>query len=416
LRRPAALRDNAAVKLKRLPEDFQVEEITEVSPQTVGDYVLYRLTKRGIGTPEAVEAIVRRWNIARRQISYGGLKDRHALTSQYLTIRRGPRRDLRQTNIELQCLGLATRPFAPSDITANRFQVVIRSLAPEEAEAAAAALEDVARDGLPNYFDDQRFGSVGSSGQFVARPWIAGDYERALWLALAEPNPLDRAGNREEKRLLREHWGDWNVCKAKLGRSHRRSIVSYLGDRPGDYRGALARVRADLRSLYVAAFQSHLWNQLLAAFLRRSCRPEQLFPVRLKLGPVPFFRALDDPTRRLLQVALPLPSARLRLQPGPVRDLLEQVLGPLGLALRDIRIKYPRDSFFSKGSRSVILPVREIAHEIRADDLYPKRQKLALRFELPRGSYATLLVKRITVAVGHDDEEPGDEPAEEPVD
>jgi len=389
------------MKLKRLPEDFQVEELTDFGPDSAGEFALYRLTKRGLGTPEVIEAVVRRWNIARRQISYGGLKDRHAVTSQFVTIHRGPRRDLRQANFELEYRGQAAQPFGPSDIRANRFQIVIRSLAVAQSEAAETALEEVRRDGLPNYFDDQRFGSVGESGEFVARAWIAGDYERALWLALAESNPLDRPRDREEKRLMREHWGDWPACQARLGRSHRRIIVAFLRDRPGDFRGALARVRTDLRSLYIAAFQSYLWNRVLAAFLQQTRGPEQLFAVQLKTGAVPFFRALDDSIRSVLRTAeLPLPSSRIRLEEGPIRRLVDGSLGELGLKLRDIRIKYPRDSFFSKGWRSACFWVGNLASEAADDEMYDGRKKLTLRFDLPRGSYASILVKRVTVAAG----------------
>jgi tRNA pseudouridine13 synthase len=389
------------MKLKRLPEDFQVDELTDFAADDAGEFALYRLIKRRLGTPEVIEAVLRRWNIARGQFSYGGLKDRHAVTSQFVTIRRGPRRDLRQTNFELEYHGQAARPFGPSDIRANRFQIVLRSLAAEEAAAARAVAAEVRRDGLPNYFDDQRFGSVGESGEFVARAWIAGDYERALWLALAEPNPLDRPRDRDEKRLLREHWGDWPTCKAKLERSYRRSTVAFLGDRPGDFRRALARVRADLRSLYLSAFQSHLWNRILAALLEQTCPPEQLMVVELKVGRSPFFRALDNTARSVLRAAqVPLPSSRIRLDAGPVQHLVDRSLAELGLELRDIRIKYPRDSFFSKGWRAATFEVANLAHEIADDDLYRGRQKLTLRFDLPRGSYATILVKRITVAAG----------------
>src|SRR5690606_37801741 len=103
-----------------------------------------------------------------------------------------------------------------------------------------------------------RFGSLGESGEFIAWPWILGDYERAVWLALADPTPSDQAEEREEKRLLREHWGDWHKLKQLLSRSHRRSIVTYLCDHPTNFRGAIARIRVDLRSIYVAAFQSAL--------------------------------------------------------------------------------------------------------------------------------------------------------------
>ena len=386
------------MKLKRLPEDFQVEELTGFAPDG-GPFALYRLTKRSLGTPEAVTAVLRRWNVPRRRVSYGGLKDRHAVTHQYLTIQGGPRRDLSQNNLELAYQGQASRPFGPHDIAGNRFQITLRDLADLERRQIETRLEAVRREGLPNYFDDQRFGSVGHSGEFVARPWCLGDYERALWLALAEPNPHDRPGEREEKRLLREHWGDWSRCKELLAQSHRRSVATYLADRPGDFRGAIARVRVDLRSLYLAAFQSYLWNELLAESLRRQLRPEQLFTIETDAGAWPFYRALESGQLDGLRAAtLPLPSARTRIEDPELRSLTDEVVGRAGLELRQLRVKYPRDSFFSKGERPAAFFPAGLRHQAGDDELHSGRSKLTLAFDLPRGCYATILVKRLTAA------------------
>src|SRR4051812_50053482 len=80
------------MKLKRLPEDFQVEELPLVAPGEQGRFAFYRLSKRGIGTLEAVEAICRRWNLAGRRGRYGGPKERAAGTDQVPAIPRRPRR------------------------------------------------------------------------------------------------------------------------------------------------------------------------------------------------------------------------------------------------------------------------------------------------------------------------------------
>jgi tRNA pseudouridine13 synthase len=384
------------MKVKRQPEDFQVDELTDVQPGAAGDFALYRLTKRGIGTPEAVEALLRRWNLPRRRVSCGGLKDRHAVTTQHLTIHRGPRRDLQQPNLKLKYLGQASRPFEPGDIAANQFTIVLRSLTPDAVQAAEMAAAEVQCDGVPNYFDDQRFGSVGPSGEFIGHAWVRGDYERTLWLALAEEHPFDRSGEKTQKRLLREHWGRWPELKALLERSHRRSIVTYLCDRPGDFRGAWARVNVDLRRLYLSAFQSELWNRILADCLRQTCRPGQLMDVALKTLAAPFFRGLDEQTRgKLRDLQLPLPSARLKLEPGPIRDLVDATLAEAGLTLRELRVKYPRDSFFSKGWRAAVVSPRDLHFASGDDEFESGKRKLSLQFVLPRGAYATIVVKRL---------------------
>ena len=387
------------MKLRRLPEDFQVDEQTDFE-LSGGPFAVYRLTKRSIGTPEAIASIVERWKVPRRRISYGGLKDRHAITSQHLTIQHGPKKPLRQSSFELSYLGQAGRPFQPADIAANRFQIVMRHMSSAAAESAEQAAAEVSRNGLPNYFDDQRFGSLAQSGEWIARAWCLGDWERALWLALADPHRDDRSGDKEQKRILRESWGRWVECKQALSRSHRRSIVTYMADReavdkPLDFRGAFTRLSVDLRGLYLSAYQSAIWNRVLNRLVEQQLSPTERVAVPLLSGPCAFFRALPPDASDLSELDLPLPSARLKLPDGPLLDLIQSVVADEGLELRQLRVKYPRDSFFSKASRRAVVQVDGLVTEADDDELYPNSRKLQLTFQLPRGSYATVLVKRL---------------------
>jgi tRNA pseudouridine13 synthase len=219
---------------------------------------------------------------------------------------------------------------------------------------------------------------------------------------MADPHSNDPADERRQKQILRDNWGKWPECQALLDRSHRRSIVTYLSDKvkagkPADFRGALARIQVDLRGLYLSAWQSALWNRLLSRFLEVAC-PGQVLPrIKLTCGSVAL-PVLQDPltASAWLDQQLPLPSARIDRPEGSVGDLLDQVLAEEHVELRGIRVKYPRDSFFSKGSRRIwIVPANPESAEA-ADELYPGRRKIQLSFELPRGSYATMLVKRVT--------------------
>jgi len=388
------------MKLKRRPEDFQVEELPVARPSDRGRFGFYRLTKRGLGTLEAIEAIRRRWNLSGRQIAYGGLKDRHAVTVQYLTILDGPDRALRETGFELEPVGRLAVPYGPQGFRGNRFSVTLRDLTDEAAARAVVALGEVPRDGLPNYFDDQRFGSVGFDGGFIAHAWLLGDHERAFRLAVAEPTPMDRPETRSEKTILRECWGDWREAKIRLERSHARSLVTYLVDHPTDFKGAFARVRRELRSLYFSAFQSHLWNLLLARLIESETRPDQRVALDFKVASLPIHRRLDpDQARRLGEARLPLPASRTALPPdGPIRDLALAVTAEMGLAWEDIRVKGLKDVFFSKGDRPALFFPADPSHDLAPDDLYPGKTAVTLRFDLPKGAYATLVVKRVTDA------------------
>lgn len=389
------------MKLRRIPEDFQVDELT-APLSSGGPFALYRLTKTSIGTPEAIQAIVQRWNVHRKRLSYGGLKDRHAVTTQYLTIHNGPRKSLQQKSLQLEYVGQTAVAFTAAEITGNRFRLTLRDLTAAAAAQILSQFATAARTGIPNYFDDQRFGSLGQSGEWIARSWCRGDWERAVWLAMADPHPNDPADERRQKQILRDNWGKWPECQSLLERSHRRSIVTYLSDKvkvgkPADFRGALARIQVDLRGLYLSAWQSALWNRLLSRFLEATSPGQTLPRIELTCGPVvlPAPRDASVPAEWLNQL-LPLPSARIDRPEGLIGDLLDQVLSEEGVELREVRVKYPRDSFFSKGSRPIwIIPAGASSAEAE-DDLYPGKRKIQLNFDLPRGSYATMLVKRIT--------------------
>ena len=387
------------MKLKSLPEDFEVEELSDF-PLDGGVFAVYLLIKRSLGTPEAVTAISDRWNIPRRAIGYGGLKDKHATTRQWVTIQRGPRRDLREESFSLEYQGQASRHFGPHDISSNRFYIVLRNLTAAAAEQIVDKRDAVSQFGVPNYYDDQRFGSLGESGEFIAKPWCQGNYERALWLAIAEPNTHDRPRDRDEKEILRRYWGDWPSCKSLLEKSSRRSVITYLVDHPTRFREAFALQRQDLRSIWLAAFQSDLWNRCLAETLRATIAPERLWSVPLATSDAPFFDELAAAESGALDnCLLPLPSARLHLDEGPILDLYERVAGEQGLALRELRVKYPRDSFFSKGERSAVVKPEQLRTDLSGrDELNDGRQRVTLQFILPRGSYATILVKRLTRA------------------
>ena len=391
------------MKLKRVPEDFRVEELPVVSGGDRGRFVFYRLWKRSLGTLEAVEAIRRRWNLAAAQIHYGGMKDRHAETIQYLTILDGPERVLRETNLELEPLGRLQNSYGPRDFRGNRFAVVLRDLTREAAENVRIACADLARDGLPNYFDDQRFGSVGFEGGFIAEAWLKGNHEEALRLAIAAPNLSDRPDIQEEKAILVKHWGNWAEAKAALPRSHSRSLVTYLADHPVDFRGAFARVRRDLRSIYFSAYQSYLWNQILAQTIRKETQPNQRTEYEFKIAKMPIHHGLDpEQSERLRALRIPLPTSRNVLPAeGSMQEIARDVLAPIGLAWEDLRVKHLKDVFFSKGDRAAIFQPDGLRSEIRKDELYPGRSLVSLAFDLPKGAYATLLVKRCThVATG----------------
>lgn len=384
------------MKLKSIPTDFRVTELTEFGAEG-GAFALYRLEKTSIGTPEAINAILKNWNLPRGRVSCGGMKDRHASTQQHITVYRGPQKGLKDRSFSLHYMGQAPRRFTAKDIAGNLFFIRLRGIAKSETTALTERLELVGSFGLVNYFDDQRFGSIGQSGRFIAEPWCKGDFEAALSLALVEPNRHDKKRESEQKAILSDNWGDWKACKELLDRSHRRSIVTYLVDHPAGFKRALSLIRSDLRSIYIAAFQSALWNQWLSRIIQRKCYPN-ISTIASVIGPlaIPNTQGLAPAQQQLdwLQsLQLPLPSARQHEWPAEYVADLDAVLIDYGLERRELRLKYPRDTFFSKGLRNCWLRVDDFHFQWQDDDLHSGHLALELSFRLERGAYATMIMK-----------------------
>ena len=365
-------------------------------------HAVYRLAKSGLGTPEAASEILSTWNLHRWQLSYGGLKDRHAVTSQTITIHKGPPANLEKDGFTLTYLGQAAREFTAKDIQANEFDITLRDLPP----AAAAGLQQACDSSelcIPNYFDEQRFGSLGVSGRYIAQPWCLADYEQALFLAIAEANRHDRPDDREQKEILRDHWGDWQACKDRLDRSHRRSIVTYLVDHPTGFKKAVALIRQDLRGFYVAAFQAKLWNEIVSRRIARLLADEDVLKLSAIGGEWTFPKRLDPQVRdELIDLQIPLPSGRQTQWPAPFRELLEEVLAEFGIERHKLRFSHPRDVFFSRGLRDMWLKPDIVSSELGEDEFGGSGTcKLRLVFRLQAGQYATMLVKGLELRAGH---------------
>jgi len=217
-------------------------------------------------------------------ITAGVLKDRHADTVQYLTIHHGPAPRLEP---QFHFAALSRAGCLPLLVAGHQGPTAFASRCanstPTTPHGPTAAAATVARDGLPNYFDDQRFGSVGDGVEFVAKTrWCSGGSKRALKLALTAPYEFDPGEERNAiKATLIEFWGRWPECKEQLPRSHARSLVDYLVHHPTDFRGTLARMRPELQGMYLSAYQSYLWNRILAEWLVERVPAEKVRPLQL---------------------------------------------------------------------------------------------------------------------------------------
>lgn len=161
----------ATAQLKAVAEDFQVEEFLEFSPDGSGEHLWLWVQKRGLNTDFVANAIAKQLQLPVRQVSYSGLKDRHALTRQWFSVH-WPGGDLwpddlglvgdEQAGFSVLLKQRSSRKLRRGAHAGNQFQIVLRDVKGDQAEINQRLT--VMRDqGVPNYFGLQRFGRDGSN-------------------------------------------------------------------------------------------------------------------------------------------------------------------------------------------------------------------------------------------------------------
>ena len=297
-------------------------------------------------------------------------------------------------------LGWTDRPASAREVRGNRFTITLRDIGPGEIQRFSRNIATVARCGFPNYFDEQRFGSARHGAGFMGKEICLGRREAALRLYFT-PSKHDDQKTRKLKRCVIENWGSWDRCSG-MGFGEYGRILSYLADSRRAYHQALQMIDRRFLLFVVNAYQSFLFNEILARLLRELAA-ENGFPLhslRYAFGSYEFWEALpDDIERRLRAASLPVPGHDSVVTDDAIRRILHEVLATEGIRLADLRVRQMRRIVVHGVQRAALVVPEDMGSEAADDDLYPGKKKMSLRFFLPRGSYATILVKRIALAV-----------------
>lgn len=401
--------------IKRSSEDFVVEEIlAEPLRQGVreqgGRFALYRLTKTGLTTPDAAAAVARAIGCPVADVVYAGLKDRHARTTQHVSVElpngsasAAPKAH-RGRGWSLEPLGWVDQPLVSDAIAANRFRIVVRGLTRRQCAEMDQATELLSvSEGerrslrVVNYFGDQRFGSARHGRGFLARNLIRGEFEEALKLAIGTAARKDTGRDKRFKRLIQQRWGQWDELFESLPPSpHRRAIEQLRGD-PQDFRGAFSALPYFFQRMSVEAYQSHLWNAITRRLVEPLCEHESGGIVADDpFGPM-IFPAAAAITHDMLNLELPLPAPGTELI-EPWKTAAEQVLADEGIALDQLRIPGLRRPFFGEAMRRLF--VDAVGFEISGahsdeTETAERRFKRMISFDLPRGAYATVVLRAL---------------------
>ena len=395
---PVTPEEVGEVRTKVVPEDFLVEERTDLQLAASGPWAVYRVRKVGAATLDVQTQWASMLGLARQQVVFPALKDKGSLAVQYATLPAGSPEVIEGQRFRAQRVGYRRRPLAPSDLLGNAFALVVRDLYAEEAERLGQRLTEMAHGGLPNYYDEQRFGSFTPEGHSIGKAILRRDAEAALRAYLTVPFVGDPRPVRAFKRQAAALWPDWPALFATAPRpSNYRSVLTYLVGHPQDYRKALNLIPQRLLALYLAAYQSWLWNRIVSAYLVQVHGQEgvRMGWVRIAGQDLAVPTGLTDQALAgLAALCIALPGHRAVFRPQEVERIARQVLAEEELGLADLKARILDKAYLPKGERAVWLRPQEVEAGAPAEDeRFPGKRKLQIRFALPRGSYATLVLK-----------------------
>jgi tRNA pseudouridine13 synthase len=146
---------------KSVPADFEVEEVLGFEPTGEGEHLFIWVEKTGLSTPELITRIARDYDFNAAQISHSGLKDKHAVTRQWLSLHL-PGKDSPIENIVGDGYHVLRqvrhlKKLRPGSHKANRFRLRLREVS-ELGDTTRQQIEAVSSGGFANYFGEQRFG------------------------------------------------------------------------------------------------------------------------------------------------------------------------------------------------------------------------------------------------------------------
>lgn len=381
--------------IKAIPEDFVVEEKAELPLRPKGGYRVYILQKRHWNTLDLVHHMARSIGLPSSRFSYGGKKDRHGLTRQFIAIQDPKDFSRREKDFFLESRGYMDRPMGPDLISGNAFTVTVRRLG--DLSPLERNLEQVGKSGFPNFFDDQRFRSYDPERGFFAEKILNRHWNGALQAFLTSSGSADSHTERERKAALLKNWKDWPLLLSLAEGPLESRIFAFLNDRPKDFKRALQRIPEEEVAMSYAALQSHLWNESLRRLIRMKVpdgievsgrEGRYVFWPTLNAENLAFFKALEIPTA----------APKMDFVDDLSRSIYVDILKEKGLAPGAFRTRVLRRVYFRSFRRKALIRPDELrVLSAGPDELHPGKKKWTISFFLPRGSYGTMLIKRLSL-------------------
>ena len=429
--------DGTGGRLRARPSDFRVCELETqgFEPLDVDTdaypHLVFRATLENWDTNDFVSTLSSRLEMSRERIDWAGTKDKRAVSTQLFSVRAGSDAldDVDLRGVTVDPVGRAGRGLRFGDLAGNAFEIVVRDADTESVAAITESLrsfvnsedentdgasgEDGATVGVPNYFGQQRFGSYRPVTHEVGLAVVRGDWREAVLAYVGRPHESEPDATREARAFVDREaaaagTADWAAALERYPRQlgFERSMLHRLiengGESSDDFRAALETVPSNLQRLFVNAAQSSLFNRILSARLDRGLPFDRAVAgdvVCFADSDAPDELALPDPgrsqrvgenrvetvnrhtARGRAFVTAPLVGTETELANGEPGDIERAVLDEEGI---DPSMFDLPGEFHSTGTRRAILLTTELSIE---------NDPLTFAFRLPKGSYATVLLR-----------------------
>jgi len=336
--------------LKQLPQDFIVTELnTSLQLKPSGRYTYFKLTKTNRNTLDVIQELSRIFHIPEKQIGFAGTKDKNAITTQLCSIPNiSPERinGLHLPNVTIEFLGYGNEPITLGSLDGNRFDITIRNLTNEKITPQQF---------IPNYFDEQRFSKHNVQ---IGKHLLKKEFKQAIELI------------------------DDEKC------------IHHLDDKQNDYVGALKKIPIRLLRLYLNAYQSKLWNEIVAEYLKLHGKSNH--ESTYSQGTLQFPLNIAD----FQHLTIPI-IGFTGIPPDTtpeIRKIIETVMKQENLTVNDFIIKQIPELTLEGELRKVTLEIKDLTiSPLEDDELNQNKKKIKVSFSLGKGSYATMVIKSLFI-------------------
>jgi tRNA pseudouridine13 synthase len=154
-------------KIRSVPEDFIVKENLAFEPSGAGEHVFLLIEKTGENTDYVARQLARFANVRQRNVSFAGLKDRHAVTTQWFSVWLPGKADPDWTQFDTGSIKVLhtvrhARKLKRGVLSGNSFKLIIRDWQGDK-DKTIRQLEAMKVSGIANYYGSQRFGNEGQN-------------------------------------------------------------------------------------------------------------------------------------------------------------------------------------------------------------------------------------------------------------